>query len=106
MTAKDGDMDRVTDLAAFEASLEGSEPVGLTPALRAVWHAMHGDWDAAHRIVQSEEDADSAWVHACLHREEGDLGNARYWYNRAGHKMPEGPTRAELGAIAEALLAG
>jgi len=47
-----------------------------------------GDWDAAHRIVQSYNSADACWIHAYLHRKEGDLGNAGYWYSRAGKSIP------------------
>ncbi len=56
---------------------------GAGPALRAVWHRLRGEWDAAHAIVQELAGADAAWVHAWLHRVEGDLGNAGYWYRRA-----------------------
>ena len=51
--------------------------------LRALWQAAKGNWDTAHGIVQDDPSSDAAWVHAYLHRVEGDLGNARYWYNRA-----------------------
>lgn len=50
----------------------------------ALMHLEAGDWDCAHRIVQEMDDAAGAWVHAHLHRIEGDLGNAAYWYHRAG----------------------
>jgi hypothetical protein len=59
------------------------------PALTALWLAEHGDWDAAHAQAQLGNTADGDWVHAHLHREEGDLGNARYWYQRCGKTMPE-----------------
>jgi hypothetical protein len=48
-----------------------------------------GDWDAAHKIVQGIESTDSYWIHAYLHREEGDLANSQYWYRRAGKTMPQ-----------------
>ncbi len=64
---------------AFESSLTQPEPpAGLTPALRALWHERRGDWDAAHRLAQAEDDRDGAWVHAYLHRVEGDHANAAY----------------------------
>lgn len=50
-----------------------------------MWHDKKGDWDKAHRAVDHASDPDSAWVHAYLHRKEGDLSNARYWYERSGH---------------------
>ncbi|MGI4854839.1 MAG: hypothetical protein ACRYF4_12430 [Janthinobacterium lividum] len=56
----------------------------VTPALRGLWHASRSEWDAAHNAVQDDAGMDSAWVHALLHREEGDAFNAAYWYRRAG----------------------
>ena len=68
---------------------------------RAVDLALSGDWDAAHRIVQEDEDdATSCWIHAVLHKIEGDAGNARYWYRRAGQAYEAFPDAgAELAAI-------
>ena len=74
----------------------------LTPALRtAVSHALAGDWEKAHLIVQDHEDNRLAnWIHAIVHRMEGDLGNARYWYDRAGRELrTEVSTQAELEEI-------
>lgn len=69
--------------------------------LRAVELALNGEWDAAHQIVQQHEDnATASWIHAVLHKMEGDLGNSRYWYSRAGrldHVKDE--PGAELAAI-------
>jgi hypothetical protein len=81
-------------------------PAGLSPALAALWWAGNGDWDKAHRIVMDAADADCAWVHAYLHRVEGDLGNAGYWYRQAGRKPAIGELAAEWAAIAAALLPG
>jgi hypothetical protein len=68
--------------------------------LRAIELAQAGDWDAAHELVQHLEDNTAAWIHAVLHKMEGDLGNARYWYRRAGRldRIDDEP-RAELIAI-------
>jgi hypothetical protein len=80
----------------------------LLPSLReAVARALTGDWQAAHAIVQEhEEDADAAWIHAVVHRMEGDLGNARYWYRRCRRELREDvSTEAELREI-EASLQG
>ena len=77
---------------------------GLKPPLAALWWAAKGDWDAAHKIVQDESDASSAWVHAYLHRVEGDIGNADYWYAQAGKPVAKGELDAEWAAIVEALL--
>ncbi|HTI02425.1 MAG TPA: hypothetical protein VL752_15860, partial [Acidisoma sp.] len=74
----------------FRQSLSASTPPAhLAPALAALWWAGKGDWKAAHDIVQEHEgEADSDLIHAHLHRQEGDLGNARYWYRRAGRPVP------------------
>lgn len=91
-------------LADFEASLSGAEPPpDLSPALRGIWWALRGEWDRAHQAVQPSDD-DCSWVHAILHREEGDLGNAGYWYRRAGRETGQGDLRAEYLAAAEVLL--
>ena len=69
----------------FKATLgDPAPPVGLSPVVQALWHEAKGDWNEAHRLAQSQDDADGAWVHAYLHRVEGDLANAGYWYRRAG----------------------
>jgi hypothetical protein len=90
---------------AFVRSLEGEPPPSLTSMQRAVWHGLRGEWEAAHELAQVQEDAEGAWVHAWLHRIEGDLGNADYWYRRAGRSPRRGDTRAEGLDIATALLA-
>jgi hypothetical protein len=80
--------------------------VGLQKQLlEAVDLAAAGDWQRAHEIVQEhEEDAVANWIHALVHRMEGDLSNARYWYGRAGKKSGEGLTvQAELQQIRAAL---
>jgi len=79
-------------------------PAGLGKPLEALWHAARGDWDRAHRIVMSAKSRDAAWVHAYLHRQEGDRDNARYWYHQA--KRPEfaGSLEDEWAAIAGEML--
>ena len=90
---------------AFVISLDREEPPPFaTPMLRAVWHGLRGDWDAAHELAQAQNDADGAWVHAWLHRIEGDLGNADYWYQRAHRPVRRDATRDEGLAIAQALI--
>jgi hypothetical protein len=92
------------DRTPFEASLEdGRPPAGASPPLLALWHGLRGDWQTAHEIVQVQDDRDSAWVHAWLHRVEGDLANADYWYHRAGRPSASGDTPAEGLEIARAL---
>ena len=68
---------------------------------RAVELAIAGDWKSAHEIVQQDEaDATSCWIHAVLHKIEGDIGNSRYWYRRAGQSYEAYPdAQAELTAI-------
>jgi hypothetical protein len=94
-------------MADFKASLSDALPApDLSPPLAALWWAGKGKWDAAHKIAQDEDDKDSAWVHAYLHRVEGDLGNAGYWYRRAGKPVATGPVEAEWEQIASVLLEG
>lgn len=93
------------DLAAFKASLdEAAPPKDFAPALQALWHEAKGDWDKAHQLAQSQDDESGAWVHAYLHRVEGDQGNAGYWYRRAGKPHASQPLKDEWEAIATALL--
>ena len=93
------------DIEDFEALLSGAAPA-LLPPLLALWHAARGDGKTAHRIVAAESSADAAWVHAFLHRREGELDNARYWYRRAQRPEPEQTPEEERAAITAALLAG
>jgi hypothetical protein len=93
------------DLETFRASLDAAKPPKVSGPLRALWHAAKGDWNRAHEIVQDEEGADAAWVHAYLHRVEGDLSNAGYWYRRAGRPATKDSLELEWTAIAEGLLA-
>ncbi|WP_158817928.1 hypothetical protein [Methylocapsa sp. S129] len=93
------------NLAAFRQSLAApAPPAGLTPALAALWHDAHGDFDRAHDLAQSDEGGAGDWVHAYLHRKEGDAGNAAYWYRRAGKPICRETLDAEWEAIARALL--
>ena len=80
-------------------------PEELSPALRALWHDAKGDWEAAHQTAQDLDEADGAWIHAYLHRKEGDLGNAAYWYRRAKKADCRASLEAEWEQIATALLA-
>lgn len=92
--------------AAFKRSLaDKTPPSGLSPALSALWWAGKSDWDKAHKIVMDAQGKDCAWVHAFLHRVEGDLANAGYWYREARRKPATGDVAAEWPAIAEELLA-
>lgn len=92
----------------FHHSLNTSAPpAGLRPALAALWWAAKGDWRQVHEIVMShEDDHDCAWVHAYLHRVEGDLPNAAWWYGQAKRPVAVTELEAEWRGIATALLAG
>ena len=81
-----------------------SPPQGLATALAALWWAAKDDWNKAHEIVMDESGQDAAWVHAYLHRVEGDLPNARYWYRQAGRAPAAGALDAEWNDIVTALL--
>jgi hypothetical protein len=78
-------------------------PEGLSSALGALWWDRKGDWDQAHAAAQAGVGREGAWVHAYLHRKEGDLGNAGYWYRRAGKPVATGSLSAEWESIARAL---
>jgi hypothetical protein len=67
--------------------------------LRALWLAGQGKWDHAHEIAQEDDSREAAWVHAYLHRVEGDAFNANYWYRRAGRPAQTGDLRAEWETI-------
>jgi len=93
-------------LTDFKASLQNdTPPAGLNRALEALWHAGKGNWDASHDLTQGQDDKDVFWVHAHLHREEGDLSNANYWYGKSGRAMSSKSLQEEWDEIAAALLA-
>lgn len=77
-------------LPDFEQSLANEQPSADLPLhLQALWYDGTGNWKAAHDLIDQMTDRQSAHVHAYLHRKEGDIWNADYWYNRAGKKRPE-----------------
>lgn len=87
------------------ASLKAkSPPRGAGEPLQALWHEANGDWDRAHRMVQALRGRQAALVHAYLHRREGNLENADYWYERAGVERARGTLDREWAALAAALL--
>ena len=93
------------DIAAFQASVTGDvPPKDVGPALRALWHAAKGDWETAHKLAMTDRTEAGSWVHAYLHRVEGDLDNARYWYRNAGRPEATISLQKEWRQIAEALL--
>ena len=92
-------------LDQFVATIDAhARPAGLPTLLAALWHERHGDWHAAHRLAQDVDDSDGAWVHAYLHRREGDLGNAAHWYRRADRTPARGTLDEEWLEIAGTLL--
>ena len=96
---------RPVDLTSFLASLVGDQPPdGLDPVFAGLWHGLKDEWALAHGLVQDLETAEAAWVHAWLHRIEGDDWNAGYWYRRAGKPHATTTLDEEWAAIAQALL--
>ena len=94
-------------MADFKATLSGAAPAPeLDAPLAALWWAAKGNWDTAHKIVMNEETSEAAWVHAYLHRVEGDLGNAGYWYRQADKPVASGPLETEWERIVSTLLEG
>lgn len=93
------------DLTQFSDSLQLQQPpANLTPYLQALWWDGKDDWEKAHEIIQDIQDKTAAWIHAYLHRKEGDTFNANYWYNRAGRRMPGYSLKQEWKEIASELL--
>ncbi|KAB2868648.1 MAG: hypothetical protein F9K43_12475 [Bauldia sp.] len=94
------------DEKAFRESTAGdAPPAGLRGPLEALWHAAKGNWHKAHEIVQDDDSASASWVHAYLHRVEGDLANAGHWYAKAGRPPSDAPLDDEWRVIAAQLLA-
>jgi len=93
------------NLQNFRKSLAGSSPPpNLNHALAGLWWDAKGDWTRAHESAQQDEGSAGAWVHAYLHRKEGDASNAAYWYQRAGKPLARGSLEAEWEAITAVLL--
>jgi hypothetical protein len=89
----------------FKESLSLEYPPGELPVyLKALWFDGKNDWEKAHSVIQDIEDATASWIHAYLHRKEGDIGNADYWYRRAGRKRPSSTLEQEWEDIAKELV--
>lgn len=93
-------------LNEFKDTLTQETPPPVSLPLRALWHEGRGDWTASHDLLQNEGDGAGAWVHAYLHRKEGDTSNAGYWYVKAGRSRPADDVtlRGEWDQIARELL--
>jgi hypothetical protein len=88
----------------FKATLADAAPPAVSPLLLALWHDARGDWARAHALAQDADEPSGAWVHAYLHRKEGDLGNAGYWYRRAKQPIATDSLEVEWARIVTALL--
>ncbi len=88
----------------FRATLRSDQPPAVAAGLVALWHDARGDWDKAHAVAQEIGDEVGAWIHAYLHRKEGDADNAAYWYRRARQPIASDSLDAEWIRITTALL--
>jgi hypothetical protein len=96
----------ITTKEFVASASRGDLPDGLSSPLEALWHEVRGEWQRAHEIVQAESSVEAAWVHAYLHRKEGDLANAGYWYRRAKRQIPAAEVEDEWRAIVATFIDG
>ncbi|HNP22413.1 MAG TPA: hypothetical protein PKM63_11960 [Panacibacter sp.] len=93
------------NIERFIASLSESQPPkSLSIYLRALWYDAKGEWHKAHEEIQDVPDKKASWIHAYLHRKEGDTWNANYWYNKAGRNMPGEDLKSEWEYITKEML--
>ena len=90
--------------SAFYESLKSDQVPRLSTWLEALWYDAKGNWDKAHTVIQDLTDKNAAWIHAYLHRKEGDTFNANYWYHKAGRTLPDLSLDKEWEMIVKALL--
>ena len=91
-------------LSSFKYSLGGNQPgENISDCLKALWYDAKGNWSKAHELIQHKQNKNAAWIHAYLHRKEGDFSNADYWYNQAGKVRPSVSIEKEWEEIAFAL---
>ena len=89
----------------FKASLKkDTPPEGINPLLQALWYDGKNDWTGSHNIAQDIHSGDGSWIHAYLHRKEGDPGNAAYWYRKAGKPVPNVSLEKEWENLVRTLL--
>lgn len=93
------------NLETFQQSLtNGAPPPGSSIYLQSLWHDANGDWEKAHTLIQDISGKEAAWIHAYLHRREGDIWNANYWYAKADKRMPGYSLEKEWEEIVKAML--
>jgi hypothetical protein len=93
------------NLEQFKHSLSQASPADITSVyLQSLWYDGKDNWEKAHALIQDAEDKTGSCIHAYLHRKEGDEWNARYWYNRAGKKMPNCSLQEEWETLVKELL--
>ena len=93
------------NLASFKQSIAAHQvPSPASVYLEALWHDAAGDWEKAHTLIQDLPDKSAAWIHAYLHRKEGDTWNADYWYRNAGKKRPAVSLQEEWEQLVTAFL--
>lgn len=91
-------------ISEFKESLTNSSPPNVSSLLEAMWYDANGSWEKAHTMAQDVITKEGSWIHAYLHRKEGDQFNAQYWYNRANRIMPTYSLQKEWEEIAAHLL--
>lgn len=93
------------DFQTFKQSVNNTTPPpNISVYLLALWYDANNNWDKAHALVDSFNDAAACWIHAYLHRKEGDIENANYWYSKANKKKPDFSLEQEWEIIVKALL--
>jgi hypothetical protein len=93
------------NLQGLKESLSFAQPpVNVSAYIKALWYDANGNWDEAHKLIQDINDANASWIHAYLHRKEGDISNADYWYSKAGKTRPSVSLNMEWEQIADELL--
>ncbi len=91
-------------LLEFKHSLNSPTPPHVATLLKSLWHDARGEWDRAHDLAQEVNTQEGSWIHAYLHRKEGDRSNAQYWYHRANRKMPTCSLEQEWDELVSTLL--
>jgi hypothetical protein len=92
------------NFSTFTESLKETTPPDTSVYIRALWYDAKDDWKTAHDLIDQMNDKKACWLHAYLHRKEGDIWNADYWYSRAGKKRPAFSLTAEWEELAKAFL--